>query len=126
MMLGKNFQPKNKNYCFIFPIAFENNKSCKISMPNWVYYGGFQNSQLGHMLPRLPLMQCNHNNASGIPKRLKDLSVTCDDGQSFILFFIILSSSLPVEQEFFKAAENLGQISYSQNVSTTLHVLPSF
>ena len=96
MMLGKNFQPKNKNYCFIFPIAFENNKSCKISMPNWVCYGGFQNSQLGHMLPRLPLMQCNHNKASGISKRLKDYSVTCDDGQSVILFFIILSSSLPV------------------------------
>ena len=91
-LLGKNFQLKNKNYCFIFPIAFENNNS----VPNWVCYGGFQNSQFGHMLPRLPLMQCNHNNASGIPKRLKDHSVTCDDGQSFILFFIILSSSLPV------------------------------
>ena len=95
-LLGKNFQLKNKNYCFIFPIAFEKNNSWKISVPNWVYYGGFQNSHLGHMLPKLPLVQCNHNNASGIPKRLKDHSVTCDDGQSFILFFIILSSSLPV------------------------------
>ena len=94
--VGKNFQLKNKNYCFIFPISFENNNSWKISVPNWVYYGGFQNSQLRHMLPRLPLMQCNHNNASGIPKRFKDHSVTCDYGHSFILFFIILSSSLPV------------------------------
>ena len=94
--LGKNFQLKNKNHCFIFLIAFENNNSCKISVPDWVYYGGFQNSQLRHMLPRLPLMQCNHNNASGIPKRFKDHSVTCDYGHSFILFFIILSSSLPV------------------------------
>ena len=94
--VGKNFQLKNKNYCFIFPIAFEKNNSWKISVPNWVYYGGFQNSHLRHMLPRLPLVQGNHNNASGIPKRLKDLSMTCDDSQSFILFFIILSSSLPV------------------------------
>ena len=89
-LLEKNSQLKKK-YCFIFPISFENNKSCKISMSNWVYYGGFQNSQLGHTLPRLTLMQCNHNNASGMPKRLKDHSVTCDDGQSFILFFILLT-----------------------------------
>ena len=91
-LLEKNFQLKNKIHCFIFPITFENNNS----VPNWVYYGGFQNSQLEHTLPRLPLTQCNHNNASGIPKWLKDHSVTCDDGQSFILFFIIVSSSLPV------------------------------
>ena len=55
-LLEKNSQLKKK-YCFIFPISFENNKSCKISMSNWVYYGGFQNSQLGHTLPRLTLMQ---------------------------------------------------------------------
>ena len=75
-LLGKNFQLKIKNYCFKFPTAFKNNNSWKISVPNWVYYGGFQNNQLGHILPRLPLMQCNHHNASGIPKRLKDHLVT--------------------------------------------------